>query len=338
MIVQLNNCQNCRDGNHDVCSWPDRCRCANYKHSDNLLIGVKLDKEKQINKEFFQDVKEVNEEIKHELKSYENDDFDLVADLIQENDTFVTLRENEKIWHYDKKENFYKPHGETIIKEKSQKLIRKCKRNTRKEIIDHIISNGTYIPMLELLESKHINTQNGILDPNTFELKDHSPEYLTISKLPFSINYDANNFKLWRHILTIIAPKDINLIIELIWICISWNNPFKKMFVFKGESNTQKSTLADIIAWIIGNDNVSRQKPESFLLKGSRFGTSKFIGKRINIASEIGNLTEEELEKQKSLIGAEIQNTERKNDRKKGSVFAIPDAALWCSRLGAVLF
>ena len=314
MIVQLNNCQNCRDGNHDVCSWPDRCRCANYKHSDNLLIGVKLDKEKQINKEFFQDVKEVNEEIKHELKSYENDDFDLVADLIQENDTFVTLRENEKIWHYDKKENFYKPHGETIIKEKSQKLIKKCKRNTRKEIIDHIISNGTYIPMLELLESKHINTQNGILDPNTFELKDHSPEYLTISKLPFSINYDANNFKLWRHILTIIAPKDINLIIELIWICISWNNPFKKMFVFKGESNTQKSTLADIIAWIIGNDNVSRQKPESFLLKGSRFGTSKFIGKRINIASEIGNLTEEELENQKSLIGAEIQNTERKND------------------------
>lgn len=86
------------------------------------------------------------------------------------------------------------------------------------------------------------------------------------------------------------------------------------MFVFKGETNTQKSTLADILVWIIGLINVSREKPESFLLKGTRFSTAKFIGKRINIASEIGNFTKEMLENQKQLVGAELQNTERKND------------------------
>ena len=101
---------------------------------------------------------------------------------------------------------------------------------------------------------------------------------------------------------------------ELIWICISWNNPFKKMFIFKGATNTQKSTLADILVWIIGNSNVSREKPEQYLMKGSRFSTSKFIGKRINIASEIGNFDEEMLENQKSLVGAELQNTEKKGD------------------------
>ena len=86
------------------------------------------------------------------------------------------------------------------------------------------------------------------------------------------------------------------------------------MFVFKGLTNTQKSTLADILVWIIGAANVSRQKPEAFLSKNSRFGTSKFIGKRMNIASEIANLTEDMLENQKSLIGAELHNTERKSD------------------------
>ena len=86
------------------------------------------------------------------------------------------------------------------------------------------------------------------------------------------------------------------------------------MFIFKGETNTQKSTLADILVWIIGNDNVSRERPTKFLNQNDRFSTSKFIGKRINIASEIGNLTSDMIENQKALIGAELQNTERKND------------------------
>ena len=86
------------------------------------------------------------------------------------------------------------------------------------------------------------------------------------------------------------------------------------MFVFKGDTNTQKSTLAEIITWIIGKDNVSREKPNEFLGKNNRFSTSKFIGKRINMASEIGGLTEPMLENMKALVGSEPQNTERKND------------------------
>jgi len=183
-----------------------------------------------------------------------------------------------------------------------------------KEIVETIKRNKTMIDSKELFESRHINVIDGILDPITFEIKDHSPEYYTISKLPFSLKSKAKNLKLWNHILTIIDVKDINLIMELICICISNNNPFKKMFVFKGLTNTQKTTLADILVWIIGHENVSRERPIQYLSQNSRFNTSKFMGKRINIASEIGNLTEDMLEIQKSLVGAELQNTERKFD------------------------
>jgi len=143
----------------------------------------------------------------------------------------------------------------------------------------------------ELFDSTYINTQNGILDPKTFEPLPHSYKYLTTTKLPFAVNFEANNPKLWDHILTIIEEKDINLIMELIWICISWNNPFKKLFVFKGPPNTQKTALSDTIVRIIGEDNVSREKPLQFLAQDSRFSTSKFIGKRMNTASEISNLS-----------------------------------------------
>ena len=218
------------------------------------------------------------------------------------------------MWYYSKKEGAYLPDGDTIIDEQSQELVRQCTIRTRNEVKATIKSNKTMIASEELFESVHINTLNGILDPKTFELHPHSHKYLTTTKLPFSVNFKAKNMKLWNHILTIIDEKDINLIKELIWICISGNNPFKKLFVFKGIPNTQKTTLSDIIVWIIGKNNVSREKPQLFLTKDTRFSTSKFIGKRMNTASEIGNLSKEMIENLKSLVGAEKQNTERKND------------------------
>jgi len=312
----LVNCNSCMKDEHDNCKDEKTCLCAvETKHNKpSLKEGVRVDFTKPIDENFQKQVKEVNKAISSEKKSYKNKDYHKVAEEIQSDNHFVTIRENKEIWHYSFEEGIYKPLGHTIIEEECQRLIYKCKRSAVLEVLDTIRRNETYVNSAELLESRHINTQNGILDPKTFELKDHSPEYLTTTKLPFSIDFKANNTKLWRHILTIIDPKDMNLIMELLWICISWNNPFKKMFVFKGESNTQKTTLADIISWIVGVNNISRQKPESYLTKNSRFGTSKFIGKRMNIASEIGNLTQEELENQKSLIGAELQNTEKKND------------------------
>ena len=310
------NCKPCMQDKHDECS-NDNCLCKSVNHGikiSTLKDGVMIDHDKPISDDYNKEVKEVNDSINKEPKIFNNDNYDLVADIIQSENHFLTFRENKEMWNYDKDEGIYKPLAHTVIEESCQIMIQKCKRSAVLEVIETIKRNKTMINMKDLLESVHINTQNGILDPKFFVLKPHSPEYLTYTKLPFSINPDARNLKLWNHILTIIDVKDIKLIMELIWICISWNNPFKKMFVFKGETNTQKTTLADILVWIIGSENVSREKPEQYLLKGSRFSTSKFIGKRINIASEIGNFDEKMLENQKALVGAELQNTERKGD------------------------
>jgi hypothetical protein len=244
-------------------------------------------------------------------KAFKNDDWDIVAGIIKKERDFITLRENDEIWYYQKDEGIYKPYGNTIIEDACQRLINKCKNQTVREVIGTIKRNNTRIDQSQLFDSKTICALDGILESD-FTINSHSPEYMVYSKLPFNLKPKYTNLKLWNHILTIIDPYDINLIMELIWICITWNNPFKKMFIFKGPQDTQKTTLANIITWIIGKKNVSTQKPETFLSKGSRFATSHFIGKRINIAGEIGNFTEQWLENQKALVGGEEQNTESK--------------------------
>jgi len=318
MTVDLKiNCKACMQDKHDECVFPERCLCAFDSHGvkkESLKDGVKVDMKKPIDETFYEDVEDVNSKIKHESKAFNNKNYDLVAEIIQSDNNFLTFRENKNMWYWSKEEKLYKPFGHTIIEESCQNMIHKCKRSAVLEVIDTIRRSRTMIDMKDLLDSSHINTQNGIIDPDTFELMPHSPEFLTTRKLPFAVNLKARNLKLWKHILTIIDPKDINLLMELMWIGISKNNPFKKMFVFKGLTNTQKSTLADIIVWIVGTDNISREKPTQYLSKHSRFSTSKFIGKSMNIASEIGNLDEDMLENQKSLVGAELQNTENKGD------------------------
>lgn len=254
---------------------------------------------------------------------YERFQFNIVAEKINDEKYFLLIKETEDLYLYDEPVRFYKPHAEVEIKRRTDELVKDCNTHTRNEVVNSIKQRCRLVESKELFDSKIINVKSGILDPDSFEVKPHSPDYLTTLQMPIVIQRkiysSSRNLKLWNHILTIIDPKDITKILELIWIAISGRNNEKKCFVFKGITNTQKTTLADIIAMIIGEENIAREHPESFLDKNIRFGSTDFIGKRMNISSEIGNLTKEQLERMKSYIGAETRNAERKgsNEREK---------------------
>ena len=247
-------------------------------------------------------------------KTFKNNQWCDVAEVIQNNYVFLTLRDTKEkqIWYYSEEEKMYLPFGDTIIDEETQRLTEACSSHTRSEVRNTIRNNHTMINASQLFNSGIINTQNHIFDPKTFELKDHSWKYLTDKKLPFSIDHTARNLKLWNLMLEIIHAKDIKIIMEIIWNLITTTNPHKKLFVFMGVPDTRKTTLMDIITWIIGIENFSKEKPIKFLGKNN-FSTSQFVGKRANISEEIGNLTKEMIENQKALVGGIAQDTEAKN-------------------------
>ena len=213
---------------------------------------------------------------------------------------------------YDKENGIYIPNAESYIDQLCERMVIDCTIRTRNEVRAALRSGDGLILGRELFKSRYINTLNGILDPKTLKVFPHSSEYLTTSKLPFRINMDADNQKLWEHMMSIIDENDQYKLMEIIWMCISWNNPFKKMIILKGPTNSQKTALSDLIIMIIGEANISSERPHQYLKNDNRFSTSKFIGKRMNRSTEIGNWTADMVENHKSLIGAEKQNTERK--------------------------
>lgn len=248
-------------------------------------------------------------------KIYVNKEWPDVAETIGSDESFITIRESNKMWIYSKSKKFYIPDGDTMIKEYTQDSINACTRKSVLEVVE-TIKRCTYVYADEFFGSGVVNTIDGILNVDTIQVTEHSPDEYSTSKLPFHVQNNSSNYnvKLYNHVLSIIDPADVHLFLELLWMYISMNNPFKKMFIFKGLTNTQKTTLSTIITWIIGPENFSYERPQNFLSSKSRFSTNKFIGKRGNIASEIGNLDEEHIENQKSLVGGERQATERKND------------------------
>lgn len=348
MMAQLKNCNACINDNHNSCNDVGHCLCASHNHKficdDCKRNGTFNDTHNKCEIEYINNgmksscqcenighgrnvttAMEVDNDDPNWLrqhnntsgnsKTFTNDKWVDVAEVIQSQCVFKTLRDTKQkdIWYYSEVEETYLPNGDTVIDEEAQRLIESCSNHSRSEIRNTIRFNHTMIDSKELFESGIINTQNCIFEPKTFDNVDHSWKFLTVSKLPFSVDYEARNLKLWNLILEIIRPQDIKLIMEIIWNLITGSNPHKKLFIFMGIRDTRKTTLMDIITWIIGRNNFSFEDPKKFLGKRNQFSTSQFIGKRGNISEEIGNLDKDMIENQKALVGGMPQDTEAKN-------------------------
>ena len=123
MISQLTNCKNCISDKHDECINSESCLCSvETNHNEKIVESnqpftpEQIAKGKELKKIWHEIYKNQSESSLKE-KSYKNSDWCYVADEIQGNSDFVTLRETKKIWRYNKKEGVYEPDGDTFIDE-----------------------------------------------------------------------------------------------------------------------------------------------------------------------------------------------------------------------------
>jgi len=295
-LSQLPNCQNCRDNKHNECEWPDRCKCAHYKHSDNLLIGVKLDKNKSI------DIKNFEEE--HELSEY--------AEFIMSKYTFKTLEDTDEVLYYSK--GVYEFHGEVLIKKECQKIISECTKHQVNEVIA-TIQRLAYIKRSKFNNDfSKLVLENKTLNLDTWKLSEHNPEFLTTIK--FSINYDpkARCPKFIKFLKDCLYPNSESVItvIEEMANILSFNRlnlEISAMWI--GEGANGKSTCLKIIEGVLGKKNCSHVSIHA--MQNQRFATSQLDGKSANIYADISNRELNNLGIFKQIVSGETIPAEKKN-------------------------
>lgn len=161
----------------------------------------------------------------------------------------------------------------------------------------------------------YINFRNGILNIHSLELTEHTQELMSSIQIPCNWNGNETptpNFDKFMNTLTSGDISTQKLILEYIGAVISniqgWR--FKKAMFLLGKGNTGKSTLINLIAGLIGSQNVAERDLKSL---NERFGKTAAYNKRLIYSNDLAFMKIEENAVFKNLTGGDSISIEFKN-------------------------
>lgn len=149
--------------------------------------------------------------------------------------------------------------------------------------------------------NKYINLKNGLFDPQTKVLDEHTPKYFSVTQIPF--NYDATadcpKFKEFIKFITQKNEGSDRMIQEMFgyFVCTDGNPRHKIHYLYGATARNGKSTTAQIVAGLLGSSNISHLSLQQ-IAQPSPSTMESLVGKRLNFSDEVsgnflqsGNLT-----------------------------------------------
>lgn len=176
--------------------------------------------------------------------------------------------------------------GQKYIEAEMIKHIPNLNRAKRSEVL-------TYLDLLvtdnsELSNAKLIAFKNGVLDIETNEFLEFSPDYIITNKINFDYNPNAYS-QITDKVLNKLACDDDQirqLLEEVIGYVLYRRNELRKAFILLGDKANGKSTYLDMIKTMLGDENTAALDLKEL---GDRFKTAELFGKLANIGDDIGD-------------------------------------------------
>lgn len=155
-----------------------------------------------------------------------------------------------------------------------------------------------------------LNFKNGLLNIETYEIKQHTPGYLSTSQIPIIYDREARS-PLWFKFINDITDGDTEqgrILQQIAGYALTNDTRFAKAFIFFGSGANGKSLFTRVLSQIVGRDNVSSLNLSTIT---KQFGLTGLIGKKLNLIDEIsGNYFESNIIK--NLISGEKMAAEVK--------------------------
>lgn len=178
---------------------------------------------------------------------------------------------------------------------------------TTKNVKDKVACLLSIIPDLELTDDRGFfcNVKNGLLNINTRELLPHTPAFVSLVQCPVDFNPSATAPTFMECLDAWMEGPESNqkklMLQQFAGYLLSSSMVYAKALFLVGDGGNGKSTFADTIAMVMGDQATSRIDLEDLY---SMFGLKGLIGKRLNIIEEVnGNYYQSH--KLKKLISGE---------------------------------
>jgi putative DNA primase/helicase len=206
------------------------------------------------------------------------------AEEIMKEFHFQTLDDTKEILVYD--HGVYKRGGENTIQQECQKRIPNCTTYQVKEVTE-TIKRKTLISKEEFdRDPRILNVKNGLLNMDTGELSEHTPEYLSRKQLPILYNPKVGPVRFMQFLMTCLPdPRDRITVIEEMATILCQELNLERIYVHLGGGGNGKSTFFFVIERFCGKDNVSHISIHD--LCTNRFARAELDGKFANTYADI---------------------------------------------------
>ena len=215
-----------------------------------------------------------------------------------------------KLWRYDQAEGIWKDDGESVVHNALSSAFGDAfKKNYSAEAIAYI--QGKTWQEIKFNERLNlICVENGVVDLNTGELTNFSPDFYLTVKIPVKYNQNADCPKIKKFLSEVVSEADIKNLEELIGYCLYKGMPIHRAFLFVGGGSNGKSTLINIIKTFLGRENVASISLQRLTI--DRFAVSALIGKLANLFPDLSNKAIKQTGVFKILTGNDLIGAERK--------------------------
>lgn len=149
-----------------------------------------------------------------------------------------------------------------------------------------------------------INFKNGMLDTQTLQLLEHSPDYYSINQIPHNYEPDAEykNTVADVFIRDIIPDKaDRDMFYTYCGYCMTRDTNLQKFLVLIGAPGTGKSTLLNLVIDTIGEENMQGLTIKD--ISENKFSGPLLVGKLINICADLPKEPLKAVDTMKKLTG-----------------------------------
>jgi len=211
----------------------------------------------------------------YELAMYLVDKYDLITIGLKYRETYVY------------QDGMYTLAENLIIYPEIQRILGRLTNKNAKSETFHKIQDATSQPddIFQLADPRYMPLLNGVYDFQTKELLPHDSKYRFKYKLSITYNPEATCPKTEAFLDQVLTEEQRPTVEEWIGYYFYRNYQYKKAIIFVGEGDTGKTTLLEVISYLLGKENISSISLHK--MTADKFAAAHLYEKHANIVDEL---------------------------------------------------
>lgn len=237
---------------------------------------------------------------------------DLAVRLLRQEYDFVTVSDNEQMYCYNPEMGVYESGAVQTVKARLEEMLElHYSSREAREIIGRLKA-GDYIDREEFGQSSSsICVANGVVDVDTGEMSEFSPNYNFRSRLPVEYSPEAKCPAFREFLEDVVVDDNIRLLQEFVGYCLQPQTNHKKALLVLGPTDAGKSVFLDVLQALFGADSTVNLSVQ--YLANQRWGEAELVGRMVNIRHDLDSTDIKNAGKIKELTAGNPVRAERKN-------------------------